>query len=111
MDLAKARALALKCVPKDPAMKSALVLLPIAAAPRIWTMISDQGVFWPDEIYQSIEQAHRLVFGYGMVPWEFRDGARSWVFPGLLAGAIKFATWFGARTGPAVMHAATLSTA
>jgi hypothetical protein len=69
-------------------------------------MIADQGVFWPDEIYQSIEQAHRLVFGYGMVPWEFRDGARSWVFPGLLAGAIKFATWFGARTGPDVVHAA-----
>ncbi|MEO9232531.1 MAG: glycosyltransferase family 39 protein [Polyangiaceae bacterium] len=106
MDLERARVFAKRCVPKDPAMKSALVLLPIAAVPRIWTMISDQGVFWPDEIYQSIEQAHRLVFGYGMVPWEFRDGARSWVFPGLLAGAIKFATWFGARTGPDVVHAA-----
>ncbi len=106
MDLGQARAFAKRCVPKDPAMRSAIVLLPIAAVPRLWTMISDQGVFWPDEIYQSIEQAHRVVFGYGMVPWEFRDGARSWLFPGLLAGAIKFATWFGARTGPDVVHAA-----
>jgi hypothetical protein len=41
---------------------------------------------WPDEIYQSLEQAHRAVFGYGIVPWEFRDAVRSWVFPGALAG-------------------------
>jgi hypothetical protein len=40
---------------------------------------------WPDEIFQSLEQAHRLVFGYGIVPWEFREGARSWLLPGMLA--------------------------
>ncbi|HEX7666404.1 MAG TPA: hypothetical protein VF407_17885 [Polyangiaceae bacterium] len=40
--------------PRERAMRSALVLVPLAAIPRIWTMISDQGVFWPDEIYQSI---------------------------------------------------------
>ena len=92
--------------PRERAMRSALVLVPLAAIPRIWTMISDQGVFWPDEIYQSIEQAHRLVYGYGMVPWEFRDGARSWVFPGMLAAVLEFARAFGARTGPDVVHAA-----
>lgn len=90
----------------DSPMKSAVVLLPIAAGPRIWTMIVDQGVFWPDEIYQSIEQAHRVVFGYGMVPWEFRDGARSWVYPGILAGVLKFFSFFGRMTGPDVVHAA-----
>jgi len=106
MNLEGARAFAKRCVPNDPVMRGALVLVPIAAVPRLWTLIADQGVFWPDEIYQSVEQAHRLVFGYGMVPWEFRDGARSWVFPGLLAGAIKVATFFGAHTGPDVVHAA-----
>jgi len=35
------------------------------------------GAHWPDEIYQSLEQGHRLAFGYGIVPWEFRSGARS----------------------------------
>lgn len=33
----------------------------------------------PDEIWQYLEQAHRLVFGYGLVPWEFGVGARSWL--------------------------------
>jgi hypothetical protein len=43
---------------------------------------------WPDEIFQSLEQAHRVVYGYGIVPWEFRDGARSWVLPGMLVGVM-----------------------
>jgi hypothetical protein len=70
-------------------------MLPIAAAPRLWQMIADQGVFWPDEIYQTIEQAHRLAFGYGWIPWEFRQGARSWIFPGILAGIVKLASFLG----------------
>ena len=55
------------------------------------------GIHYPDEVMQSLEQAHRLVFGYGLVPWEFRDGARSWLLPGLLAGPI----WLGAVMAPA----------
>lgn len=39
----------------------------------------------PDEIFQYLEQAHRLVCGYGIVPWEFRSGARNWLLPGALA--------------------------
>ncbi len=38
-----------------------------------------------DEIGQYLEQAHRLVFGYGIVPWEYREGMRSWLVPLLIA--------------------------
>ncbi len=31
---------------------------------------------WPDEIFQTLEQGHRLAFGYGIIPWEFREGVR-----------------------------------
>lgn len=34
---------------------------------------------FPDEIFQVFEQAHRIAFGYGIVPWEFVDGIRSYV--------------------------------
>ena len=54
------------------------------------------GIHYPDEIMQSLEQAHRLVFGYGLVPWEFRVGARSWLLPGLLAGPM----WLGDALAP-----------
>ena len=43
---------------------------------------------WADEIFQTIEQAHRVVFGYGVKPWEYEDGLRNWMYPGLLAGVI-----------------------
>jgi hypothetical protein len=31
--------------------------------------------------FSVTEQAHRLVFGYGLVPWEFQLGMRSWLLP------------------------------
>ncbi len=47
-----------------------------------------------DEIYQYLEPAHHLVFGYGVVSWEFREGLRSWVLPGFIAGLMKMAATF-----------------
>ncbi len=67
-----------------------LRLLPVFAWP---------GVNYPDEIFQTIEQAHRLVFGYGMVPWEFQLGTRSWILPGALAGLIQLSRVFGEGPG------------
>ncbi len=66
---------------------------------RIVTLVRwGTNFLWPDEVYQSLEQAHRLLFGYGIVPWEYRDAVRSWVFPGTLAGLMALGIPFG-RTG------------
>lgn len=45
----------------------------------------------PDEFWQSLEPAHRLVFGYGYLTWEWRkeNAIRSWLFPLLFASAYK----------------------
>ena len=53
---------------------------------------------WPDEIFQSLEQAHRLVFGYGMVPWEYVAGLRSYLVPLFLA-AVLFPFKYLSRDG------------
>lgn len=53
-------------------------------------------VFYPDEIFQYLEAAHRLVFGPGVVPWEYREHIRSWLFPLLLAGPM----WLGGAAAP-----------
>ena len=66
-----------------------ITLLAIAAAAvvvRVGVALAFPNVAWPDEVFQTAEQAHRLAFGDGLVPWEFREGARSWLFPGFLAG-------------------------
>jgi hypothetical protein len=80
----------------------ALALLILAACIRVWTAIWDQGIVWPDELFQTLEQAHRFAFGRGIVPWEFRDGARSWLYPGILGLVLKGANAMG------VTHALTL---
>lgn len=54
------------------------VLLRLAVA---WCSVR---ITYPDEIFQYLEQAHRLVYGYGIVPWEFRLAARNWLLPGTL---------------------------
>ncbi|NMO22499.1 hypothetical protein HG543_47725 [Pyxidicoccus fallax] len=78
----------------------ALVLL-AGAAFRIHWALNDEGLYWPDEVYQSLEPAHRLVFGYGLVAWEFVEGARNWALPGLVAGVLGLARLLGG-TAPAV---------
>jgi hypothetical protein len=71
------------------------------AAFRIHWALNDEGLYWPDEVYQSLEPAHRLVFGYGLLAWEFVEGARNWALPGLVAGVLGLARLFGG-TDPAV---------
>ncbi|MDB5643188.1 MAG: mannosyltransferase [Hyphomicrobiales bacterium] len=43
----------------------------------------------PDEVFQTLEPAHRLWTGQGVVTWEWRDGIRSWLLPAFIAGVMK----------------------
>ena len=61
------------------------ILLVLATLPRLWLAWFEHGANHPDEIFQVLEPAHRFVYGYGIQAWEFRDGARSWFLPGIVA--------------------------
>jgi hypothetical protein len=85
-------------LPAGVSASNALVLGAVcvmALAARVAVAVSVPNVTWPDEIFQSLEQAHRIVFGYGVIPWEFREGARSWLLPGSLAGVMMAVRWAG----------------
>ena len=43
-----------------------LAALVVGAAVRLWLAAVDDGIFWPDEIFQSLEPAHRRAFGYAL---------------------------------------------
>ena len=60
-----------------------LILFGLGLAARLATLLVPTSYF-PDEIFQYLEVAHRQVFGYGAVTWEQRIGVRSPVFPLLL---------------------------
>ncbi len=76
---------------RDPPLIALAVVAVVGFAARAWGAFDD-GIYWPDEIYQSFEMAHRLVFGNGLIPWEFVEGGRNWSMPALVAlllGACK----------------------
>ena len=76
----------------------ALALFAIAAiaiALRLIPIVVVPSVDWPDEIFQVLEPAHRLAYGYGLVAWEFQLGVRSWLMPGLVAGIMEFSRILG----------------
>ena len=61
---------------RDWLAQGGLAFLVLAAiALRLIPIVFVPSMVWGDEIFQSSEQAHRLVFGYGLVPWEFQLGS------------------------------------
>ena len=71
------------------------ILLGVALVLRLGTFIFFPSIYWPDEIFQTQEAGHRLAYGYGVVPWEYRLGLRSWVLPAFIAVIMKFTSWIG----------------
>jgi phosphatidylinositol glycan class B len=53
------------------------------------------GRLHPDETHQYLEVAHRLVWGYGTTPHEWRSGMRNLALPGLLTGLLRVARALG----------------
>jgi GPI mannosyltransferase 3 len=72
-----------------------LCLVVAAVGLRLVPVIFVPSIIWGDEVYQTVEQAHRLVYGYGLIPWEFQVGLRSWLMPGLIAGMMEIARAIG----------------
>lgn len=56
-------------------------VLILAAGLRLLVAFSQPNIVWPDEVFQVVEPAHRLVYGNGIVAWEQVVGMRSWLFP------------------------------
>jgi GPI mannosyltransferase 3 len=70
-----------------------LVTLAVGFILRAHLALTDDGIYWPDEIYQSLEPAHRLAFGHGLVAWEFIEGARNQALPLGIAAILKVLQW------------------
>ncbi len=82
-----------------PEAKGSLLLLAggllVGLIARLVFALHDDGLMWPDEYYQSLEPAHRAVFGYGWQAWEFLEGARHWTLPAFVAGVMKLSDSLG----------------
>lgn len=75
------------------------VLLALALAARLGSYALFPGIVHADEVFQYAEPATRLVFGEGLIPWEWRLQIRSWLFPGFLAGVMELSRLAGTAPG------------
>lgn len=82
------------------------LLLGVVLKARV--VFTDDGINWPDEIYQSFEPAHRLVFGHALVAWEYLEGARTWMTPGFVAVWLWLCKLVGADSPATYIHVVKL---
>ncbi|XP_061622156.1 GPI mannosyltransferase 3-like isoform X2 [Phyllopteryx taeniolatus] len=52
-----------------------------------------QSSFIPDEYWQSVEVAHHMVFNYGHLTWEWKEGIRGFTYPLSFAVIYKILHW------------------
>ena len=71
-----------------------VAVLLVGLAARAGAILTQTYVVFADETFQYLEQAHRLAFGAGVVPWEYHDGIRSWLLPGIAAGLMRVGAAF-----------------
>lgn len=60
---------------------------------RILSVFLVRTWYVPDEYWQTLEVAHKQVFGYGVLTWEWQKGLRSYLYPslvGVLYAILKF---------------------
>ena len=70
---------------------------------RLLAAISGDWTIRTDELFQYLEQAHRVVFG-GQIPWEFRFGERSWLLPALSMPPLYLAKILGGNRRISMRH-------
>lgn len=63
-------------------------LLAFALALHLAVGLCLPNIFYADEVLQAVEPAYRALSGWGMIAWEWEAGARSWLLPGALVGAM-----------------------
>ncbi len=62
---------------------------------RLLVALTSDYTWRPDEVMQYLEQAHWVVFGYGVVPWEYVAGARTWLVSVFPMAVLQACAWFG----------------
>lgn len=53
---------------------------------RVLSVFLVQTWYVPDEYWQTLEVAHKQVFGYGALTWEWAKGIRNYLYPSVVAG-------------------------
>ncbi|XP_047321722.1 mannosyltransferase APTG1 [Impatiens glandulifera] len=75
--------------PRSNSFSSSKRVFGLCLAMRVANSLLIQTYFNPDEHWQALEVAHRIVFGYGHLTWEWGEGIRSFLHPMVFAVLYK----------------------
>ncbi len=90
--------------PGEITLRNFLLLAFLARLPAIFF---SRGYHFIDHQFQYVDPAYHIAFDASWFrPYEYVDGLRSWVYPGILASIFKAITWIGI-TDPNSMMVAT----
>jgi hypothetical protein len=73
-----------------------LVIIILGSIVRVWYTLSNLSIHHPDEIFQTLEPAYRLITGSGLIPWDYAYGLRSYVIPFVLSVPLRLFTFINA---------------
>lgn len=71
---------------------------------RLLSVFLVQTCFVPDEYWQSLEVAHKFVFGYGHLTWEWTQGIRSYFHPLIITVFYKIVQILSLDYAPVVVR-------
>lgn len=83
----------------------AVTAVVLAALVLRWLAFAPFDISHADELMQYLEQAKRLATGSGIVPWEYRYGARN----GVIGQVLAVPWWLGERLAPDSLTAMLLA--
>jgi|GEM_PF-3310541 len=84
--------------------KIAALILGVGLLCRLDLSLGRSDMFWPDEQFQTLEPASRLVFGHGFQAWEWLRGFRTWLLPAFFTPGLMLAKLAGVESGLKLIH-------
>ena len=78
---------------------------------RFYFAVARTDIVWPDEHFQTLEPAARVVWGFGHYVWEWTTGFRSWIGPGIFIPLFFVLKLFGIKGGPIAIYASRVMVA
>ncbi|MEO5969933.1 MAG: hypothetical protein ABIQ95_08395 [Bdellovibrionia bacterium] len=77
-----------------------LILFSVTVLLRIYVALSRSDYIWPDEHFQTLEPASKVVLGFGTLSWEWLTGYRPWIVPALYMPLLGLLKLIGISGGP-----------
>jgi len=79
-------------------------ILSVGLVCRLILAFARVDLVWPDEQFQTLEPAGKIVFGHAFYSWEWLKGFRTWLLPLFFVPPLAVAKALGIESGLSLLH-------